>query len=160
MRKRQNFLRRETYMNSIADSSVLIQTSSVSAPCPPPWWGELVLLTAHLKKQGILTKLSEGVRLKRRRFGHYELIDFLVVLFGYAISGERTLQAFYEAVRPFAQPFMALFGRERLPAHSTLSRALAALSKPGVESVRTLFLSDLLARPLCTDAKAAGLLDR
>ncbi len=26
----------------------------------------------------------------RRRFGHYEVIDFLAVLFGYAISGERT----------------------------------------------------------------------
>jgi hypothetical protein len=31
----------------------------------------------------------------RRRFGHYEVIDFLAILFGYAISGERTLEAFY-----------------------------------------------------------------
>ncbi len=36
-----------------------------------------------------------------------QLIDFLVVLFGYAISGERTLEAFYQRLQPFAVPFMA-----------------------------------------------------
>ena len=35
------------------------------------------------------------------------VIDFLAVLFGYAISGERTLEAFYERLQPFAVPFMA-----------------------------------------------------
>jgi hypothetical protein len=43
---------------------------------------ELVLLTTHLRKHGILTKISEGVRFARRRFGHYEMIDFLAVLAG------------------------------------------------------------------------------
>ena len=56
------------------------------------------------------------------------MIDFLVVLFGYAISGERTLEAFYQRLPPFAPAFMALFGRDRLPARSTLSRFLAALN--------------------------------
>jgi hypothetical protein len=42
---------------------------------------------------------------------------------------------------------MALFGRDRLPARSTLSRFLAALDQPAVEELRRLFLSDLLARP-------------
>src|SRR5438874_13148288 len=51
-----------------------------------------------------------------------QLIDFVAVLFGYAISGERTLEAFYECLQPFAAGFMALFGREQLPARSTLSR--------------------------------------
>ena len=51
-----------------------------------------------------------------------QLIDFLAVLFGYAISGERTLEAFYEVLLPLAQPFMALFDRDQLPARSTLSR--------------------------------------
>ena len=36
-----------------------------------------------------------------------QLIDLLAVLFGYAISGERTLEAFYERLQPFAVPFMA-----------------------------------------------------
>jgi hypothetical protein len=147
-------------MNSIADGSVSIQTSSQSQPCPPPWWGELVLLSQHLRQQGILTRLAEGVRFERRRCGHYELIDFLVVLFGYAISGERTLERFYEVLRPWAQPFMALFGRDRLPSRSALSRALLALTVPVIETLRTLFLADLLARSLGADAQEAGLWDR
>jgi hypothetical protein len=35
-------------------------------------------------------------------------------------DGERTLEAFYERLQPFAHTFMALFGRERLPHRSTL----------------------------------------
>jgi hypothetical protein len=42
------------------------------------------------------------VRFARRRFGRYEVIDFLAILFGYAISGERTLEVFYERLQPFA----------------------------------------------------------
>jgi hypothetical protein len=89
-----------------------------------------------------------------------QLIDFLAVLFGYAISGERTLEEFYESLQPFAVPFMALFDRDRLPARSTLSRFLAALTEEPVEALRTLFLDDLLARPLTHDKQTGGLVDR
>jgi hypothetical protein len=82
---------------------------------------------------------------------HYDVIDFLAVLFGYAISGERTLEEFYQRLQPFAVPFMALFERDRLPSRSALSRFLAALTEEPVEALRTLFLDDLLARPLTPD---------
>jgi hypothetical protein len=85
-----------------------------------------------------------------------QLIDFLVVLFGYAISGERTLEAFYERLQPFAVPFMALFERDRLPARSTLSRFLAALTAEPIEALRTLFLDDLLSRPLPTSSRSGA----
>ncbi len=81
-------------------------------------------------------------------------------LFGYAVSGERTLEAFYECLQPWADPFMALFGRDRLPARATLSRFLAALDQATVESLRTLFLKDLLARPLVKEEQPGGLFDR
>ncbi len=96
----------------------------------------------------------------RRRFGHYEVIDFLAVLFGYAISGERTLESFYERLQPFAVPFMALFERDRLPARSTLSRFLAALTSEPVEALRSLLLDDLLSRPLSQERQTGGLVDR
>ena len=147
-------------MTSIADGSVKIQTSSESNPSPPAWFGEVVLLSGYLRKQGVLSKISEQVRFARRRFGHYEVIDFLAVLFGYAISGERTLEAFYERLQPFASPFMALFDRDRLPARSTLSRFLAALTQEPVEALRTLFLEDLLSRPLTHDKQTGDLVDR
>ena len=94
------------------------------------------------------------------QFGHYDLIDFVAVLLGYAVSSERTLEAFYESVHPFAAPFMALFGRERLPHRSTLSRFLAALNQAAVEALRTVFLEDFVARPLEKEEKTGGLWDR
>ncbi len=150
-------------MTSIADGSVRIQTSSESVPSTPSWFGEVALMAAHLRKQGVLTKIGERVRFARRRFGHYEVIDFLAVLFGYAISGERTLEAFYARLQPFAGPFMALFERDQLPARSTLARFLAALTEAPIEALRTLFLDDLLSRPFSNDSnekQTGGLVDR
>ena len=147
-------------MTSIADGSVIIQTSGESVPSPPSWFGEVVLLTAHLRKHHVLTNIAERVRFARRRFGRYEVIDFLAILFGYAISGERTLETFYERLQPFAVPFMALFERDRLPSRSALSRFLAALTEVPVDALRTLFLEDLESRPLSSDKQTGGLLDR
>ncbi len=147
-------------MTSIAEKSVIIQTSSHSAPCPPPWFGEVALLVSYLRKQGVLAAINERVRFARRRAGHYEVIDFLAVLFGYAVSGERTLEAFYERLSPFASTFMALFDRDRLPARSTLSRFLAALTAQAKEALRCLVLEDLLARPLGKERQTGALVDR
>jgi hypothetical protein len=147
-------------MTSIADGSVKIQTTSESNFSTPAWFGEVVLIGRYLQKHNVLNKISEHVRFARKRFGRYEVIDFLAVLFGYAISGERTLKEFYEQLQPFAVPFMALFNRDQLPARSTLSRFLAALTEEPVESLRTLFLDDLLARPLTYDKQTGGLVDR
>jgi hypothetical protein len=151
---------KETNMDSIADGSIIIQTSCQSVPSTPAWFGEVVLIVQYLRKYEILSTIAERVRFARRRFGHYEVIDFVAVLFGYAISGERTLEAFYQCLHPFASAFMALFGREHLPARSTLSRFLAALPPEPVEALRALFLSDLLARPLAPEGEPAGLWDR
>jgi hypothetical protein len=86
------------------------------------------------------------VRFARARFGKSDLIDFAAVLIGYALSGEPTRLSFYERLAPLAEAFMALFGRNHLPHRSTLSRFLAALDQSTVETLRTLFQEDLLAR--------------
>src|SRR5213080_93753 len=159
MRKNKTVPNKEVDMNSIADSSVSIQMSSESVPATPSWFGEVALLIPYLRKQGVLSAISAQVHLARR-FGHYEVIDFLAVLFGYAISGERTLEAFYEQLLPLAQPFMALFERERLPSRSALSRFLASFTPASVEALRVLFLEDLLTRPLTKERQRGELLDR
>src|SRR6266851_10185872 len=102
-------------MSNTADSSLSIQTCSSFVPSIPSWFGEVTVIAHYLGHLGVLSTAEERVRFARRRFGHYDVIDFVVVLLGYAISGERTLEAFYERAQPFAAPFMALFGRERLP---------------------------------------------
>jgi hypothetical protein len=129
-------------------------------PSTPSWLGEVTVIAHYLTRLGVLDAVGQHVRFARRRFGHYEVIDFVAVLIGYAISGERTLEAFYERLHPFATTFMALFGRERLPHRSTLSCFLAALDQATVEALRALFLKDLLARPLVSEQKPGGLWDR
>jgi len=147
-------------MTSIADGSVKIQTTPESNISTPSWFGEVVLINKYLYTQGVFNKINEQVRFARKRFGRYEIIDFLAILFGYSISGERTLEEFYQRLQPFAVPFMALFDRDQLPARSTLSRFLAALSETPVEALRTLILDDLLSRPLTPDKQTGSLLDR
>jgi hypothetical protein len=55
---------------------------------------------------------------------------------------------------------MAVFDRDRLPARSTLSRFLAALTEAPVEALRTLFLDDLESRPLSNEKQTGVLMDR
>ena len=130
----------------MTSSSVTIQITPESRPTIPSWMGEVAAFAHVLTHAGILSTIAEQVRFARARFGHYDLIDFVVVLIGYILSGEPTLLAFYERLAPWASPFMALFGRDELPHRSTLSRFLAALDQAPVEALRTLFHKDLLAR--------------
>ena len=130
----------------MAQSSVTIQMTPESMPSTPSWMGEVAAFAQVLTHEGILEAIQEQVRFARARFGQYDLMDFVIVLIGYVVSGEPTLLAFYERLAPWAEPFMALFGRDRLPHRSTLSRFLAALDQGTVEALRTLFQRDLLAR--------------
>jgi hypothetical protein len=130
----------------MTQSQVTIQITPASLPAMPSWMGEVTAFAQVLAHTGILSMIQEQVRFARARFGTYEVIDFVAGLIGYAVSGEPTLLAFYERLTPFAEPFMALFGRNQLPHRSTLSRFLAALDQPAVEALRTLFQKDLLAR--------------
>jgi hypothetical protein len=120
--------------------------------------GEVAAFAQLLNQTGILTAIIDQIRFARARMGTYELIDFVVILIGYALSGEPTLQAFYEHLLPFADEFMALFGRKQLPSRSALSRFLAALDQASVERLRSLFQEDLLARTPFVDP--GGITDR
>jgi hypothetical protein len=139
-------------------SSVTIQITPESAPSTPSWMGEVAAVAQVLSHVGILKAIQQRVRFARARFGLYDVIDFVVVLIGYALSGEPTLKAFYERLEPLASPFMALFGRNRLPDRSTLSRYLSALDQTSVEALRMLFQEDLVARKAF--ASPGGLWDR
>ena len=140
-------------------ASVNVQIAPESVPSTPSWFGEVAVVAHVLTQFGVLDAIEHRVRFARARFGLYDTIDFVVVLIGYAVSGEPTLKAFYERLCPFAPAFMALFGRNALPCHSTLSRFLAALDQPSVEALRLLFQEDLVARPTF-GSPPGGLWDR
>jgi hypothetical protein len=140
----------------MTSSHVDIQTSPQSVPSTPSWLGEVAVVAHYLSSLGLLEKIVLEVRFSRKRFGIYDTIDFICVLIGYTLSGEATLKEFYERLRPFATPFMALFGRSELPSRAALSRFLAALDQPAVEALRALFQKDLVARPLTEQGEATG----
>ena len=140
-------------------TSVKVQVVSESVPSTPSWLGEVIIVAHVFTQYELIAAIAERVRFARARFGLFDVIDFVAVLLGYAVSGERTLEAFYERLLPFGQVFMALFGREKLPSHSALSRFLAALDEPVVEALRILFQQDLVARKP-RDWSDGGLLDR
>lgn len=123
----------------ISNPCIEVQTISENRPSVPAWFAEVVIIAGHITTKGLLQAFTQQVRLVRGRFGTYEPIDFLALLIGYAISGERTLSDFFECVAPFETAFMALFGRRCLPHRSSLSRFLAAVDGPCLEAFRTLF---------------------
>ncbi len=123
----------------ISNPCIEVQTTSESRFSVPAWFAEVVIIAGYLEKKGLLEAFAHQVRLVRGRFGAYEPIDFLALLIGYAISGERTLADFFERLEPFGTAFMGLFGRKSLPHRSSLSRFLADVDRPCVEAFRTLF---------------------
>ncbi len=74
----------------IPNHCIEVQTSPLDRPSVPRWFAEVAILAQHLATQGLLEAFTHQIRLVRGHFGHYEPIDFLVLLIGYAISGERT----------------------------------------------------------------------
>ena len=94
-----------------ADSSVTIQTSSQSVPATHCWLGEESLIAHHQRHYGMLALIEERVCFAHRCFGHSDLIDFVVVLLGYTIKGERTLETFYKRLQPLPRRLWLCSGR-------------------------------------------------
>jgi hypothetical protein len=143
----------------IPNRCIEIQTSPLDRPSVPAWFAELVMIAQHLESKGLLEAFAQQVHLVRGRFGSYDPIDFLGLLVGYAISGERTLADFFERVAPFETAFMALFGRRCLPHRSSLSRFLADVDRPCLEAFRALFEQHTFAQGWTAET-IGGIFDR
>src|SRR5919202_2284743 len=135
-------------MTPSSPAPVDIHTSPQDVPSIPPWFAELTLLVRLFTQRGILEAISQQVHLGRGRAGTYDVIDFVAILLGYALSSEPTLEAFFERLKPLAAPFMALFGRDQLPHRSTLSRFLADVDSACLDALRQQFDHDLAAHGL------------
>jgi hypothetical protein len=140
-------------------TAVDMQSCPQEVPSVPAWFPEVVILARHFDQRGLLETISTEVRLARGRAGHYDVIDFVALLLGYAASGEPTLEAFFERLAPFAAPFMALFGRDRRRHRSTLSRFLADVDAACLEALRQLFEHAVCQHAFAEDT-LGGLFDR
>ncbi len=143
----------------ISNPCIEVQTTSENRFSVPAWFAEVAIIAGYLEKKGQLEAFAHLVRLVRGRFGTYEPIDFLALLIGYAISGERTLADFVERVEPFESAFMALFGRRCLPHRSSLSRFLADVDLSCLEAFRALFEQQTFADGW-TSETIGGIFDR
>jgi len=143
----------------IPNECIEVQTSPLDRASVPAWFAEVVMIARHLATKGLFEAFAQQIRLVRGRFGSYEPIDFLALLIGYAISGERRLPDFFERVEPFEAAFMALFGRRCLPHRSSLSRFLADVDHPCLEAFRTLFEQHTFAEGW-TSETIGGIFDR
>ena len=147
-------------MTSIADKTVKIQTTSASNITTPAWFGEVVVISSYLRKHRFSPRSTSRCALRGS-----VLAAMRSSIFWRCSSAMRSVEnvPWRSSTSDFNRlpfPFMALFERDRLPSRSALSRFLAALTEAPVEALRTLFLDDLLARPLTPDKQTGGLVDR
>ena len=98
----------------------------------------------------------------RRRFGQYEVIDFLAVQIALrASSANADFQLSTRDCGPLRSPTCALFDRDRLRARSTLSRDFSALTKePGRAPCAPCFSTICERSPLSRREATGGLVDR
>lgn len=122
------------------DLGLDLRASSAPRPAAPPWLTEAVLVLRVWWTRWLLLPLVTTVRVERGRAGTFEVIDFVLVLLAYAVSGAPTLRAFYAQARPAARALMGSWQRHAQPSRSALSRFLGDVSWTAVESLRTLFL--------------------
>jgi hypothetical protein len=126
-----------------ARTDVAVEVGTESVQRIPAWFGEAVLLGKYWQESGLVGYLEEEVRVVRGRMGRYEVMDFVLLLISYAISGERTIADFYRLLSPVKEVLMSQWGRDRCPSASSLSRFLGSVGASAVESLRRLFESDL-----------------
>ena len=86
----------EVSLRMRSNPGIEVQTTSENRFSVPAWFAEVVIIAGYLEKKGLVETFAQQVRLVRGHFGTYEPIDFLALLIGYAISGERTLSDFFE----------------------------------------------------------------
>ena len=85
-----SFSQKEVSVRMISNPCIEVQITSENRFSVPAWFAEVVIVAGYLEKKGRISAFAQQVRLVRGRFGSYEPIDFLALLIGYAISGERT----------------------------------------------------------------------
>jgi hypothetical protein len=125
----------------------------------PPWLAEMAVLAAVWVSSGLLEKLCKLVHVPRGRMGKYEECDFILVLLGYAASGEKTLLSFYKRLEGFEAVLAGLWRGKEVPSRSALSRFLEAVTPEALEKLRELLFEDLLRRGVETQ-RSGGLVDR
>jgi hypothetical protein len=146
-------------MISASVPGIKLSTDQQSNPAMPQWFAEVLLLGEYWRTTGLLERLQTQVKVHRGRMGHYEVCDFVLVLFAYAVSGLDTLEDFFEQLNCVKSVLMSVWQRQHCPVASTLSRFLGDIEPTALEQLRTLFESDLMTHGF-DSTHNGGLVDR
>jgi hypothetical protein len=122
-----------------SSASLELCSTESSRAVAPPWTTEALLVARALWARWALLPLVEQVRVERGRAGTYSVVDFVLVLLTYALSGASNLKAFYAEAAPITGVLSAAWQRDRWPSRSAVSRFLDDVSAPSLEAFRTLF---------------------
>ncbi len=109
----------------------------------PSWLGEAVLYGKYWSESGLVDRLRSQVRVNRGRMGQYEVMDFVLLLNSYAVSGEASLKEYFKAIVPVSGLVMGLWERDGCPVASSLSRFLRDVDEGAVEALRGLFEEEM-----------------
>ncbi|MEP0913305.1 hypothetical protein NDI45_20545 [Leptolyngbya sp. GB1-A1] len=109
----------------------------------PSWMGEAVLYGKYWSDRGLVDRLRSQVKVNRGRMGQYEVMDFVLLLNSYAVSGEASLKEYFKAIVPVSGLVMGLWERDGCPVASSLSRFLRDVDERAVESLRGLFEEEM-----------------
>jgi hypothetical protein len=129
--------------NEERENWVALEAGTESVQRIPEWFSEAVLSGKYWLDSGLVGYLEEEMRVVRGRMEQYEVMDFMLLLISYALSGERTVADFYRSLSRVKEALMSQWGREKCPSVSSLSRFLGSVGVSGVEALRSLFESDL-----------------
>lgn len=93
---------------SLTVAGLEITTTEQSNPATPVWLAEALLLGQCWQSSGLLERLQRQVHVNRGQMGKYEVCDFVLLLLSYAVSGLKSLQAFFEQLSHVAPVLMAV----------------------------------------------------
>lgn len=139
-------------------SSTQIVTTTTSSPRIPSWLHQAVLLANAWFSLGLADQIASTLRVPRGRAGSFCDLDFVLCLVLWSSCGGLSLRTFFADIKPYAAALAGLWGRDLLPAASTLSRYLASVRDEDLASVRAILQANLHRARL--SHAACGLFDR
>jgi hypothetical protein len=120
-------------------SVATVTATSESSPQPPRALAEAAFWATHFWRTWWLLPILTQVVVPSARAGTYCIADILLVLLAHACGERARLRETLRDFAPFAGALMALWGRDRMPGQSTISRWLGHVDGAAVTAFRTLF---------------------
>jgi len=127
----------------------------------PDCTSEGILLLRLLAQNGYLSKIEKELKIRRRGgFGGFDI--FLFLLYYFTSNPHCGISTFEEKIKLYMEPLAAIAGRSKLPASSSIFRALHAVETDYIRAISTKMLVEysgileVMKHPQCQTFDANG----